>query len=232
MNYLQIANSPAVWICVVPAVVLVLIQAGMFAKKAYSAGLEIGLTKEQLKTVIRASTFSSFGPSLAILSGLLALLPMIGGPIAWMRLSYIGNVVFETMAFNFGVSGAGATTDAMTEQAFITGVWTMIIGSLGWIICSILFTDKMELLEKKLSGGDPAKLGFITGGAMVGGLCSMSVEQLFKKDLNSVANIAGIATMVIIQVILSKGNKKFKWLGEWSLMIALVVAMVVASLFK
>ncbi len=97
-NYLQAVNSLPVWICVVPAVAIVLIQAWMFAKKAYNSALEIGMTKDQLSSAIRASASASIGPSIAILSGLLALIGIAGGPISWYRLSYIGNVVFETLS--------------------------------------------------------------------------------------------------------------------------------------
>ena len=122
MEYLKIANSLTMWLMVAPAIILVIVQAVLFARKAYKTGLEIGMTKQQLMAAIRSSAVSSIGPSLAILSGLLALLGLAGGPMSWMRLSYIGNVVFETAAFSFGVGAAGATPEAMTAQAFITGL--------------------------------------------------------------------------------------------------------------
>lgn len=81
MDYLKIAGSLAMWLCVVPAILVVVVQAAMFARKAYKCGLEIGMTKAQLKSAIRASAVSSIGPSLAILSGMLALLGIAGGPI-------------------------------------------------------------------------------------------------------------------------------------------------------
>lgn len=149
MDYLKIAGSLAMWLCVVPAILVVVVQAAMFARKAYKCGLEIGMTKAQLKSAIRASAVSSIGPSLAILSGMLALLGIAGGPISWMRLSYIGNVVFESMAFNFGVTASGATAEAMTSQAFINGVYVMITGSLGWIYVPADF----DTIEKAFSGG-------------------------------------------------------------------------------
>ena len=59
MDYLKIAGSLAMWLCVVPAILVVVVQAAMFARKAYKCGLEIGMTKAQLKSAIRASAVSS-----------------------------------------------------------------------------------------------------------------------------------------------------------------------------
>lgn len=215
------------WICVVPAICLVVIQAGIFAKKAYRSGLEIGMTKKQLNSAIRSSALSSFGPSLAILSGLLALLGIAGGPIAWMRLSYIGNVMFESMAFNFGVTASGAAADSMTAQAFINGVWVMITGSLGWIVCSILFTDKMDKVQNKLSGGNPAIMGLIAGGAMIGGMASLSAQYIVQINRNALACVCGAGIMVLIYLLNAK--KKVGWVREWALTIALLGGMIVAA---
>lgn len=228
MEYLKVANGFSMWLCVVPAILLVIFQAVLFAWKAYKSGLEIGMTKQQLMAAIRSSAVSSIGPSLAILSGLLALLGLAGGPMSWMRLSYIGNVVFETAAFSFGVGAAGATPEAMTAQAFITGLYVMVIGSLGWIIMSILFTDKMDKLQSKISGGNPQKMAVIAGGAMVGGLASMSAQHLIAFNINTVACAAGAILMIAIYAFNSK--RKMGWLQEWSLTIALIGAVVIASL--
>ncbi len=227
MDYLSIANSLAMWICVVPAISLVVVQAGIFAKKAYGSGLAIGMTKKQLNSAIRSSALSSFGPSLAILSGLLALLGIAGGPVAWMRLSYIGNVMFESMAFNFGVTASGASSDAMTAQAFVNGVWVMITGSLGWIICSILFTDKMDKVQNKLSGGNPTIMGLIAGGAMIGGMASLSAQYVIQLNRNALACVCGAAIMAIIYLANSK--KQIGWVREWALTIALLGGMAIAA---
>lgn len=151
MDFMQVANSFIIWLCVVPGVILVLFQAYICYKKAYKCGLEIGMTKEQLRSAIRASAYSSFGPSLVILSGLMALLVLIGGPMAWMRLSYIGAVMFETIAFNLGMTAAGETASTLTSQGFITGLRIMVLGSIPWLIFSALFTDKLICFSRKSS---------------------------------------------------------------------------------
>ena len=59
-----------------------------------------------------SSAITSIGPSIVILSGLLSLLITVGGPMAWMRLSMIGSVMFESMAAGFGTSSVGVQLPA------------------------------------------------------------------------------------------------------------------------
>ena len=93
---------------------------------------------------------------------------------------------------------------------------------------SILFTDKMDKLQTKISGGNPQKMAVIAGGAMVGGLASMSAQHLIAFNINTVACAAGAALMIAIYAFNSK--RKMGWLQEWSLTIALIGAVVIASL--
>ncbi|MDR1731225.1 MAG: DUF5058 family protein [Synergistaceae bacterium] len=238
-NYLVIAEAFPVWLCVVPAVVLVLFQAAIFVKKAYRAGAEIGMTQKQLNSAIRASAISSIGPALAILSTLLALLVLVGGPVAWMRLSYIGNMLFEALAFNFGITASGIETaagQAVTGQAFVNGVWVMILGSIGWIIVSILITDKMNVVQHKISGGNPRVMQIIASCAMIAGLGSLIVPYVVpiftaaKVDRNGVSAIGGAAVMAAICAFNKK--RKIGWLGEWSLAFAILGGLVLALCIK
>lgn len=225
---MKIAESFEIWMCVIPAIVLVIIQAFLFAVKAYKAGLEIGMTKGQLNAAIRASAVSSVGPAVAVVSTLLALLVLVGGPIAWYRLAYIGNVLFETLSLNFGIIAAGATPQAITTQAFVTGVWIMVLGSIPWIIFSVLFTDKMDYMQEKLSGGDPHIMKIIAASAMVGGLGSLSSTYVVQFSKNTTATLAGAAVMAVICAYNSKA--KLGWLREWSLAFALLGGVLAAVL--
>src|SRR5699024_9678229 len=98
-------------------------------------GKKIGLPEEKMKSAVKSSLITSIGPSIVILTGLLSLLVTVGGPMAWMRLSFIGSVMFEMMAAGFGTEALGIKMgiDPMTNVAFANAVWTMILGSIGWI---------------------------------------------------------------------------------------------------
>ena len=94
MEALKIANSLPMWIACGLAVLLIIVQAVIFLKNSYDTGKKIGISEEQMKKAIKSSAITSIGPSIVILSGMLSLLITVGAPMAWMRLSLIGSVMF------------------------------------------------------------------------------------------------------------------------------------------
>ena len=230
MDAMKIANSAPMWIACGIAVLLVVFQAVIFGRGALTAGKKIGLTDKQIKKAIKSSAITSIGPSIVILSGMLSLLITVGGPMAWMRLSLIGSVMFESVAAGFGTSAVGVQlgADAMTPLALDMAVWTMILGSLGWIVFSTFSASRMDKVQHKLSGGDPAKMMAISGAAMIGAFSSMSAQHLVKLNKNAVACVLGAAIMGTLVYV---GNKKnIKWLKEWNLTIAILAAMIITAI--
>lgn len=231
MDYLEIANSLPMWIAAGLAVGLVLFQAITFAKKSYSTGKEIGLTEGQMKSAMKSSFITSLGPSFIILTGLLSLLVTVGGPMAWMRLSFIGSVMFELMSVGFGTEAVGVKMgiDPMTNVAFANAVWTMILGSIGWIVVSTLTADKMEKVQNKVSKGDSGLIKIISVAAMLGSFGSLVSGHLVAMNKNTIAALAGGAIMLIVSPLADK--KDIKWLKEWAMAIALFGGMLVAVMF-
>lgn len=230
MNYLKIANSVPMWIAAGVAISLVVVQALLFLLKSRKAGKEIGLTEIQMKDAMKSSFITSVGPSIVILSGLLSLLVTVGGPMAWMRLSLIGSVMFELMAAGFGTEAAGVRMgiDTMTEVAFANAVWTMILGSIGWVLFATLTADKMGKAQEKASKGDKGTLTIISTSAMLGAFGALVSPHIMAMNNNSIAALAGGGIMLVINPLAKK--KDIKWLKEWSLAIALFGGMLVAAL--
>ena len=65
MDALQVANSLPMWIACGLAVGLVVVQAAVFAKGAYSAGKKMGLTDKQMKSAIKSSAITSIGETVS-----------------------------------------------------------------------------------------------------------------------------------------------------------------------
>ena len=230
MEAMKIANSMPMWIACGVAVLLVIIQAVVFTKKAMDAAPKVGVTKDQVNKAIKSSALTSLGPSVVILSGMLSLLVSVGGPMAWMRLSFIGSVMFESMAAGIGTSSVGVQlgVDEMTMPAFTMAVWTMILGSIGWIIVSTLFADKMEKIQKKVSGGNAAVMGVISGAAMIGAFGGMVSQKLVGLDKSALSCVIGAVVMFALLQVTEK--KKIAWLKEWNLTFAILIAMFVTAL--
>lgn len=230
MEAMKIANSMPMWIACGVAVLLVIVQAVVFTKKAMDAAPKVGVTKDQVNKAIKSSALTSLGPSVVILSGMLSLLVSVGGPMAWMRLSFIGSVMFESMAAGIGTSSVGVQlgVDEMTMPAFTMAVWTMILGSIGWIIVSTLFADKMEKIQKKVSGGNAAVMGVISGAAMIGAFGGMVSQKLVGLDKSALSCVIGAVVMFALLQVTEK--KKIAWLKEWNLTFAILIAMFVTAL--
>ncbi len=227
MNAMQIANSMPMWIGCGVAVVLVILQAVIFVKEAFKAGPKVGLTDEQMKKAVKSSALTSVGPSIVILSGMLSLLISVGGPMAWMRLSFIGSVMFESIAAGIGTGSVGVAlgVDELTPLALTMAVWTMILGSIGWIIFSTFSADKMDKVQKKMSGGNAAVMGLISTGAMIGVFGSMVAQRVVGLNKNALATVLGGIFMYIMMQI----SKKVPALKEWNLTIAILVAMIIVA---
>ncbi len=237
MSAMEIANSPIMWGACGLAVAVVLAQALIFAKNAYKAGEKVGLTKNQMNKAMKSSAITSIGPSVVILSGMLSLLITVGGPIAWMRLSMIGSVMFEALAAGIGTNVVGVTlgTDVLTEEALGMALWTMILCSIGWVIFATFSANRMDKIQNKISGGDTKKLIKISTGAVIGVFCAMGGQHLtkvydfkagaFNLNPNAVACLAGAVVMFIMVNI----SKKFPAIKEWNLTISILVAMMIAA---
>ncbi len=238
MTALQLANSAPMWIaCGIP-VILVVAQALLFAKKAIKDSSKMGISDEQVKKAIKSSAITSIGPSVVILTGMLSLLVTVGGPVAWMRLSMIGSVMFESIAAGIGTNTVGVTlgADTLTNEALAMGVWTMVLCSIGWVIFATISATRMDKIQNKLGGGDSKKLIKISTSAVIAVFGAMVGQNLIKAysfankafslHPNMVACILGALFMYGCMAV-SKKNPKLK---EWNLTIAMLLAVIVTAI--
>lgn len=95
VNYLELANSPLIWVSAAIAVGIVVFQSVLFFRKSLKAAKEIGIEQEKINMAIKSSAISSIGPSIVILVTMISLIVSMGAPVSWMRLSFIGSVNYE-----------------------------------------------------------------------------------------------------------------------------------------
>lgn len=229
MDYLKLANHPLLWIASTVAVSIVVVQSLIFAIKSCKVGKTMGITDKQIKSAVKSSAISAIGPSMTIFAGMVSLIVTMGGPIAWMRLSFIGSVIFESMSAGFGTDALGITLGSpeMTKLAFTNAVWTMILGSLGWIILTLLFGHKLDKITNVISSGKKSFIPIISLGAMLGSFAYLNADRVLRFDNGTIACISGMAIMVILCMLEKKKN--IKWLREWGLTISMFSGMIIAS---
>ncbi len=231
MEYLKVANSPLMWLACGLCVALVLFQSLLFVRKSLSVSKEMNISDNQIKSALKSSFTASIGPSLAILAGMVSLLVAMGGPISWFRLSFIGSVAYELMAAGFGAEATGVTLGGpdMNATAFAAGVWVMTLGSIGWVLFTALATPKLDQFRNVLAGGRKALLPIVSAGAMCGAFAYLSLDRVFRFDIQTIAAVVGFGVMAAFMIY--NKTKKKQWIKEWALTISMFVGMIVSIIF-
>ncbi len=233
-DYLNIANSPLLWISAFPIALLVVLQALIFSKRALSSAKYVGLSQNEAKKAFKVGAISAIGPAMGVFVVMLGLMSVIGGPLAWMRLSIIGAAPTELAAAGMAAKAMGKelTSPEYGIMEFANATWVMALNGSAWLLTTGLFSHKVEGLTNKISGGDPKKLGILMISAMCGAFGYLFGNELIKvlnKETRAFA-ISGISA-AIAMLFLEKIAKKHPKLGEYNLGIAMIVGMAFAVLY-
>lgn len=234
-NYLDIANHWIMWLSVVPVVVITIYQAYVFSKRAFIAAPIAGLSDDNAKKAFRLGMTSAFGPALGVLVVMLGLMAAIGGPIAWQRLSIIGAAPTELAAATQAATAMGVTLggEGYGLQHYANALWVMALNGGAWLLFTGLFTDKLEIMTKKVSGGNAKTLGLISGAAVIGSFSYMFLNEIKKGTVpGQFAVIPAAISAAIAMVVLEKVAEKMPKIKEFNLGIAMLIGMFVAVLFK
>lgn len=227
-DYLKIANDPILWLMCLPAVAMVGIQAYIFSRQAFRSSSVTNLTKEQCKRAFKIGAVSAIGPAIAVFIVMLGMMAVVGGPITWLRLSFIGAAPTELTASTMGAKAMGVEFGSPEYDitAFAASVWTMILNGCGWILFCGLFTHKLESLRHKIAGGDVNLMGQIGGAATLGTMAYLTTDHLLAGGGRFIATIAaGIAMAVLVKV-----SEKVPAIREYNLGLAMLVGMFAAVL--
>lgn len=230
MNLDQL-NSAIMWIgCGLPVVFLLFTAARMW-KRTYKTGKEMGLEESQMKSAIKTSAITAIGPSIAGLAGMFAVMAIMGGPVAFMRLSFVGNSMFELMAAGFGAAATGVQVgkDAMTQDAFMAALMVMVLGSIPWVLVGTFASDKMDKIQTKIvKKVGRSILPVISMAALLGALGANNATYLTALDKTTISCLLGAAIMAVVCIIAKVKN--IKWLSQWNLTIAIFPAMIITAL--
>jgi len=234
-NYFDFANgSTLFWLCV-PVIVCAVVQALLFLRKAWRRGLELGMTKGEMKKVITSSAVFSIVPSLPIVVMMMMLIPVLGKYIPWMRLSVIGSGTYEYMAADFTVKAAGLsglTDPGMNMNIFITIVWAMTLGILVGPLFIVLFFKSYDKGLKTLSGKKNSFMPFLINATFFG-MLSVFIAPI-AMDVSAPLGIltflcAGIAAMIMNFAAKKTGVKTIR---DFSFPLSMLTGMICAVLLQ
>ena len=233
-EYLSIANMPLMWAMVIPTVIMVCVQAYVFIRNAIKAGPMAGLTDKDLKEAIRAGAICSIGPGISMFTVMIALMSILGGPFAWLRLSIIGTITTEMLGATAGSAAMGVELGGPDYGiiAFACSVWVITLNTWGFFVVNLLFAHKMEKIKVAVEKKDIYMFNAVGSCVMIGCIAMFLAGQMvtagtIKINGKFMAGISGFAVMLVLLLI----TKKFPKMAEYNIGIAMLAGIFIAQAF-
>ncbi len=227
MDHLVMANSVALYAAVAVLLSGVFVMAFIFFRMAKTRALELGVETKTISKVIRTAATTSIIPSIAIILGLMTLVPVLGMPIAWGRLSVIGSLMYEVVTATIGATEAGAEglgRAGFTPTVWANSVWCMTIGVLPGFILAFFALKKYKETVSKITARNTVWQGVFVGTIMIAVFANFSVPAIIAGGNDLLAVGVSAVTMGVV-LILSKKTKA-SWLGEYSLSFSIIAALI------
>ncbi len=222
--------SPTLYLIAGAVILFVLAQSVFFLVKAYKQGRALGLDKSKLRNAITSSALFTIPSALSILATIIALVPALGPVIPWIRLSVIGNLMYETTAAEaameaFGHEGGMAVP--VTDPEVYAGVaWVMTLG-ICFSLVVLPFLAK-PLHKKILQAGKKDEAPKAAENAPAEGKKKRGLNG-FINDFATPAIFIGLIGAFIARAIIGAGKPETFGDGAGVLsIITLVVAIVVS----
>ena len=227
-EYLSIANSPMLWVMVIPTVIAMCAQAYIFIRDAINAGPLVGLTKEDTKTAIRAGAICSFGPGMSMFTVMIAFMAIMGGPFAWLRLSIIGTITTEMLGATAGATALGVELGGPDYGiiAFCNSVWVITLNTWGFFLVNLLFAHRIESVKAVVDRYDTKMFDAVGLCVMIGCIAKFLSGQVIGGFSKVVAAVAGFLIMLLLLLKLSEKAPKLK---EFALGLSMLAAIFIAQ---
>lgn len=234
MNVKEFMNSPMMWLVSAFMIINILIMAAVFMRCAYNSAKEMGMTSKDIGAGLRSAMVTAIGPSFAPVIVLIALMAVIGGPTAWMRMNDIGAARTELAMAQISAEAAGSSLEggALTLAGFVFILWGAALNNAGWIVIGgygAPFLDKAVVYLRENFNSIWVKL--LMAAASFGLFGTLLMNSVVKKSIN-MSNLTAAIISFIVMTIIGKVFAKNKHLQEYSLGISMLVGMfAVAFLF-
>ena len=238
-------------------IAFILVQSVFFLVKAWKQGEKLGIDKKKLRNAITSSAVFTIPSALSVLATVIVLAPSLGLVIPWVRLSVLGNLLYETKAAGDAMSALGqegGISSTITDPAVFTGVaWVMTLG-----ICFSLVilpfvakplhkkmlnlgkkneTEESGEKKEKKSNGIGGFIDLLTPAVFIGLIGAFVARAIAGKGkpetFGDGAGVVSVITLVVAvgaSLILEYISKKFKltWLEPFVMPIGMIIAMVMA----
>ena len=234
MSLSAIMNSRLLYILVAGGLGLIFLLCAVMLKMAWGRCLELGISKQKIKDVIKSSVLFSIVPSISIVIGLFSLAAVLGVPWPWFRLSVVGSVSYELMAADMAATGAGYESIgalAAADNGSIAGaiMFVMSIGIMFGIVTCTIFGKKIQTSMASFREKNGAWGALATGCFTLAMLVVFLPVQVFKGPVFTLTLITSAPITLAHNIIIKKTG--WTWLSNFVLADSLVLAMVASVFF-
>lgn len=220
-----VADSPLLYVLIAIGLIGVVIFALVCAKKAAARCLELGISRETINNVIKATVSSAIVPSIAILLGFVTLSVSLGAAWPWWRLSVIGSLSYEVMASQYTADGIGVSlSNILSSDASVFGavILVMTIGVLVEPLVVAFLAKKYSTGIMNAKSGSSGDWGTIFSGCFFTAMFAVYLPIMFFTDLPTTMTLV---TSLVITVVCGMLSKKIHWIGNFTMAFALIISM-------
>lgn len=227
----EIANSLGLWIVCVPLLVLSIVQAFLIFRRAKSVADSgvVQLNSEEKNLALKTGLLTSIGPSITSFISIIGLQAVVGSPVALQRSAIICAAGTELRAANFAADAGGTVLGyGMPLEVYTAALWVMALNGCGWLLFCLIFTDKMTIATRKITGGSATMLTVFATSAILGTCCYNGTMYLKYGG----GMITAFLCAVIMRSICALIAKKCKGILAWSMSLSLLAGMAGGAIFE
>lgn len=226
-------NVPWCFVWVGVLLVAVLVQSLIFMKKAWQHGLSIGLSEVQLRKGLTTGLTISIMPTLPVLIVFLSLMPLLGSPLSWLRLSVVGSAHYETYAASTAMQSLGQelVPGGYSLNGWIAAAWVMTVGGSASVLWSALMIKPISTLYQKAEKFFNMDVITTIGTGFLAGIMAFVSVVYGLSAIDTKGVIFGISFICGgIIVFIYKKYPNLKWMSDYLMAISMIIAMGFACL--
>ena len=106
-NNVDFKNSTSLYLIAAAVILFVLGQSIFFLVKAWKQGKALGIDNKKMRDAVTSSALFTVPSALSVLATVIALAPALGLVIPWVRLSVVGNLMYESTAAEAAMEAFG-----------------------------------------------------------------------------------------------------------------------------